>query len=139
MNNKFSNYIYVDFYFDNIEVSNKTKNILYEVLNKLIDKLPDYTDFISASLSIFILLTPLQYTNNDIHFNSIQTIDIETNKTLTFNLKCNYIIYNNTHPYIIYELDKYTIDNYDKIILNSFDWFNYYHKQYLKYINKNNN
>ena len=131
MNNKYSKYLLVNFYFDDNEVSNEIKNILFEVLNKLIEKLPDYNNFISASLSIFIILTPLKYTYDDINFNLIVIIDKETNEIIKFNLKSNIITYNK-EPYIFYELEDYNSDNYDNIILKSYDWINYYHTQFLK-------
>ena len=131
MNNKYSKYLLVNFYFDDNEVSNEIKNILFEVLNKLIEKLPDYNNFISASLSIFIILTPLKYTYDDINFNLIEIIYKETNEIIKFNLKSNIITYNK-EPYIFYELEDYNSDNYDNIILKSYDWINYYHTQFLK-------
>ena len=136
MNNKYSRYLTVNFYFDNIEVSNETKNILNNILNKLIEKLPNYNDFIYASLNIFIILTPLRYTYDDINFNLIEITDKETNKIIKFNLKSNIITYNNKEPYFIYELEDFNSDNYDEKILKSLDWFNYYHKNIFKIKNK---
>jgi len=75
MNNKYSYYILVDFYEDDFKVSDDTKNILYEVLNKLIEKLPNYSDFISVSLRVFIVLTQIHYSYEDINFNLIQITD----------------------------------------------------------------
>ena len=132
MNNKYSEYITVNFYEDDIEVSNNTKSILFEVLNKLIEKLPNYNDFISASLSVFIILTPIRYSYDDVNFNLIKITDKETNQTIKFDLKNNNITYNNTQPYIIYAIDDFNSNNYDEKILNSYDWFDYYHKHFLK-------
>ena len=139
MNNKYSEYITVNFYENDIEVSTDTKNILFEVLNKLIEKLPNYNDFISASLSVFIILTPLQYSYDDISFDLIKITDKETNQIIKFDLKNNNITYNNTQPYIIYEVEEFNSINYDEKILNSYDWFDYYHKQFLKYRNNVDN
>lgn len=137
MNNKYSDYILVDFYEDDFKVSDDSKNILYEVLNKLIEKLSNYIDFIDASLSVFIVLTSLHYLYEDINFNLIHITDKKTYQIITFDLSNN-ITYNK-QPYIIYNVENFNSNNYDEEILNFFEWFDYYHKQFFKCINKDNN
>ena len=109
------------------------------IINELINKLPDYTDFIKSALYVFIILVPLQYGDLNISFDEIIITDKKTNKTITLNVNSKIIVYNNTTPHIIYELENYNSNNYDTIILDSYEYFNFYHQQYLKYLNKKNN
>lgn len=133
MNNKYSDYISIDFTFNDLNDNNDLKNILYELLNQLIPTMPDYNDFIHVALNIFIILIPLKYSDiNNINFETIKVIDKKYNKTLTMNINSRIIIYNETSPQIIYELENYTPDNYNNIILKSFDFFNFYYTESLK-------